>query len=66
MKFKNNLDLNYCQGYMALQYHYEEACNELQITPSPKYAIFSRKYNDEIKSLNKDMFIINSLFNCLL
>ena len=54
---KKKLDLGWCQGYMALQYHYEIACEELNITiknitPSEKYAIFSKKYYEEIKSLN--------------
>lgn len=67
---EKKLNLGWCQGYMALQYHYEEACLEKSIsfkniTPSPKYAIFSNKYYKEIKSLNKtkifDFCFIGSL-----
>lgn len=46
-----------CQGYMALQYHMEEALLEQNIDPSntswcPPIALFSRKYYNEINALN--------------
>lgn len=52
-----DLDLGWCTGYMALQYHLEEALIEKNedssiATPNPPYAIFSKKYYNEINELN--------------
>jgi hypothetical protein len=52
-----NLDLGWCQGYMALQYHMEEAIIEKQLenisaTSCPPLAIFSKKYYNDINELN--------------
>jgi hypothetical protein len=52
-----NLDLGWCQGYMALQYHMEEAIIEKQLenisaTWCPTLAIFSKKYYNDINELN--------------
>jgi len=54
---KNNLDLGWCQGYMAIQYHMEEALIEKNIdsikpVPNPPIAIFSNKYYNEINELD--------------
>lgn len=51
------MTLQYCQGYMALQYHMEESLIEDDLNPndatfSPPYAIFSKKYYNEINELN--------------
>jgi hypothetical protein len=51
------LDLGFCQGYMALQYHMEEALIEKNvdtdiITACPPIALFSKKYYDEINELD--------------
>ena len=65
---KSNLDLGWCQGYMGLQYHMEEATIEQNVeeaiieqnveditaTFSPPFAIFSKKYYNEICELNHD------------
>jgi hypothetical protein len=69
-----NLDLGFCQGYMALQYHLEEAIEEsngkytANITSSPPYAIFSHKYYNQIKEIknNKvhDYCWIGSINSC--
>ena len=52
-----NLDLGWCQGYMGLQYHMEDALLEenLDIKDAscrPEIAIFSKKYYNEINELN--------------
>jgi len=51
-----NLKLGWCQGYMAIQYHMEEAFLEAKIkkncVPNPDYALFSHKYINEINELN--------------
>lgn len=62
------LQLGWCQGYMALQYHMEEAILEqeamieeeamiekklkMNATACPSIAIFSKKYYDDINELN--------------
>jgi hypothetical protein len=51
------LELGWCQGYMAFQYHMEEALEEKKITniqpsPRPTLALFSKKYYNEINELN--------------
>jgi hypothetical protein len=70
---KNNLDLGWCQGYMALQYHMEEAIIEKKLqnitsTWSPPFAIFSRKYYNDINELNHqkkyDFCFIGSINSC--
>jgi hypothetical protein len=53
----NILDLGWCQGYMALQYHMEEALIEKNLNPknataNPPIALFSKKYYDEINELD--------------
>ncbi len=52
----NKLDLGWCQGYMALEYHMEEALIEKGIhqlaTSSPPIALFSKKYYNEICELD--------------
>jgi hypothetical protein len=53
------LDLGWCQGYMALHYHMEEALIEKNLeshnaTHCPPIALFSRKYYNEISELNHD------------
>jgi len=54
----SNLDLGWCQGYMALHYHMEEALIEKNIhscaTWSPPFALFSKKYYNEMCELNHD------------
>ncbi len=54
----DNLDLGWCQGYMALEYHMKEALIEKGIHQdanwSPPIALFSKKYYDEICELNHD------------
>jgi hypothetical protein len=55
----NNLDLGWCQGYMGLQYHMEDALIEKNLDPSlascrPPIAIFSKKYYNEINELNHE------------
>jgi hypothetical protein len=54
-----DLDLGWCQGYMALKYHMEEALIEKQLDhltaiSNPPYAIFSKKYYNEMKQLNNN------------
>ena len=54
-----NLNLGWCQGYMALKYHMEDALleNNLDITTanwSPPFALFSKKYYNELNALNHD------------
>ena len=58
-KREGELELGWCTGYMALKYHKEEALMEKNIRPinidfSPPFAIFSRKYYNEINELNHD------------
>jgi hypothetical protein len=53
------LDLGWCQGYMGLKYHMEEALQERNLDLnnaywSPRYALFSRKYYNEINGLNHE------------
>ena len=53
----SKLDLGWCQGYMALQYHMEEALIEQNLhseyaTCCPSVALFSKKYYNEICELN--------------
>jgi hypothetical protein len=53
----DNLELGWCQGYMALHYHWEEALIEKNLDINgvhwaPPYAIFSKKYYNEINNLN--------------
>jgi|688.fasta_scaffold168580_2 hypothetical protein len=52
-----NLILGWCQGYMALKYHMEEALVEKNMdtnsaTHCPRIALFSKKYYNEINELN--------------
>ena len=52
-----SLDLGWCQGYMALKFHMEEALIEQNVNTkyanwSPIYALFSNKYYDELNNLN--------------
>jgi hypothetical protein len=53
-----NLDLGWCQGYMGLQYHMEDALIEKNIiqtaTSNPPIALFSHKYYNSICELNHD------------
>lgn len=58
---KNNLDLGWCQGYMALLYHMEDAYIEnglnpiqYELTASPSKAIFSKTYYNELNELPND------------
>ena len=69
----SNLQLGWCSGYMGLQYHYDEACEEKKIDKSisscnPPFAIFSRKYYNEIKFLSNvkeiDYCFIGSINSC--
>ncbi len=51
--------LGRCQGYMALQYHMEDALIENNLDPTtasccPPIALFSNKYVSEINALNHD------------
>ncbi len=55
----NRLDLGWCQGYMALKFHMEEALIEQNVNTkyanwSPIYALFSNKYYDELNNLNHE------------
>ena len=68
----NELDLG-CQGYMALQYHMEEALIEKGLNPAdasfkPPIAIFSRQYYNDINGLNHekkhDFCFIGSINSC--
>jgi hypothetical protein len=69
-----DLDLGWCQGYMALQYHMEEAIIEKQLlqynTPDwcPPIAIFSKKYYNDFIELNHqkkyDYCFIGSINSC--
>ena len=57
-----DLDLGWCQGYMALQYHLEDAYEESNRNIStlthalnrPPFAIFSRQYYNEINALGDE------------
>jgi len=69
---EQNLDLG-CQGYMALQYHMEEAIIEKNLqniwaTHTPPLAIFSKKYYNDINELNHqkiyDYCFIGSIDSC--
>ena len=69
----SNLDLGWCQGYMALEYHMEEAIIEKQLqnisaTFCPPFAIFSKKYYNDIIELNHhkkyDYCFIGSINSC--
>ena len=63
-KRKGIKNFGYCQGYMALQYHLEEAIREenkdelfnhpFLATPDPRIAIFSHKYYNELQAIPKD------------
>ena len=58
-KRKEELQLGWCQGYNALKYHMEEAflekgINHQHMSNCPPVAFFSRKYYNEINSLNHD------------
>jgi hypothetical protein len=69
------LNIGWCQGYMALQYHMEEALIEQNLNPNessfhPPIALFSKKYYNEINALNHDKIFdfcfigsINSNYN---
>ena len=51
------LDLGWCQGYEALKYHMEDAFIENNSDPNkavsnPPYALFSKKYYNDINELN--------------
>jgi hypothetical protein len=55
----DTLDLGWCQGYMGLFYHMEEALIENKSNPAaaiwnPPFALFSKKYYNEISKLNYD------------
>ena len=61
------------QSYIALECHLKEAYNELNIAPtnlscSPPFAIFAKKYYNEIKDLNHsnkyDYCFIGSINSC--
>lgn len=53
------LNLGWCQGYMALKYHMEEALIENKQNPDiashcPPITLFSKKYYNEINDLNHE------------
>jgi len=53
----SELDLGWCQGYMGLQFHMEEAYKEYNLdiskaTCRPEIALFSKKYYNEINELD--------------
>lgn len=59
MNDNKNLNLGWCQGYMGLKYHMEEALIEKNLNPNlavsnPPSAIFSRSYINSINNLNHD------------
>lgn len=67
------LDLGWCQGYMGLKYHMEEALlerneNHDKAVWNPPLAIFSNKYYNEINVLNHtkmhDYCFIGSIKSC--
>ena len=56
---ENKLNLDWCQGYMALKYHMEDVLieNNLDVDKAvwaPPYALFSTKYYNNINELNHD------------
>ena len=68
-----DLDLGWCQGYIALKCHMEEALEEKKIQNvivdwCPPLAIFSKKYYDDINELNHekkyDYCFIGSINSC--
>jgi hypothetical protein len=67
----SKLDLGWCQGYMGLYYHMEEAIIEnlqnIRATFCPPLAIFSKKYYNDINELNHykkyDYCFIGSIVN---
>jgi hypothetical protein len=57
MNSNDNLELGWCQGYMGIQYHMEDAYKELNkpldnVSCNPPYAIFSKKYYNDILSID--------------
>jgi len=69
----NYIDLGWCQGYMGLKYHIEDAYIEKGLDTrflnwSPSIAIFSKKYYNEINELNHDKLhdfcFIGSINSC--
>jgi hypothetical protein len=53
----NDLQLGWCQGYIALKYHMEDALIENNLTSNdttwcPEIALFSKKYYKEINELD--------------
>ena len=55
----SKLELGWCQVYMGLQYHMEEALIEknlqhINATSAPPLALFSKKYYNDINKLNHD------------
>ena len=55
----DELVLGWCQGYMGLKYHMEEAYIEKNLNPKnashcPPIALFSKQYYNEINKLNHD------------
>uniref|UniRef100_A0A6C0IK29 Uncharacterized protein n=1 Tax=viral metagenome TaxID=1070528 RepID=A0A6C0IK29_9ZZZZ len=69
----NDLDLGWCQGYMGLKYHMEEALiesnlNPLTANPYTPIALFSKKYYNDINELNHnkkyDYCFIGSINSC--
>jgi len=72
-KSKQFIHLGWCQGYMGLLYHMQEAIIEKKlknITPTscPQLAIFSKKYYNDINELNHekkyDYCFIGSIDSC--
>ena len=72
-KDTSKLNLGWCQGYMGLHYHMEEALIEKQIqntqpTDCPPFALFSNKYYNDINELNHekkyDFCFIGSINSC--
>jgi hypothetical protein len=54
----DELDLGWCQGYMGLYYHMEEALieqniNSIELSWCPPFALFSKKYYNEINELSR-------------
>ena len=69
------LDLGWCQGYMGLQYHMEEAYLEKKIDIKtitlrwdPPFALFSKKYYEDINNLDHtkkyDYCFIGNIESC--
>ena len=72
-KSKQFIHLGWCQGYMGLLYHMQEAIIEKKIknitpTSCPQLAIFSKKYYNDINELNHekkhDYCFIGSIDSC--